>query len=81
MRTTFLDYLKPFRTHVKDLFNPGFLGESEATGLIAGCLYGLVHGLSKVPSGLYQDLDKRGRLEELGEALYKKASAEKCTDK
>ncbi|XP_034427206.1 protein ADP-ribosylarginine hydrolase-like protein 1 isoform X2 [Hippoglossus hippoglossus] len=53
-------------------------GESEATGLIAGCLYGLMHGLSQqVPSGLYQDLDKRGRLEELGEKLYKAASTEK----
>ncbi|XP_044060246.1 protein ADP-ribosylarginine hydrolase-like protein 1 [Siniperca chuatsi] len=56
-------------------------GESEATGLIAGCLYGLMHGLSQVPPGLYQDLDKRQRLEELGEALYKAASAEKCIDK
>ncbi|TMS12917.1 [Protein ADP-ribosylarginine] hydrolase-like protein 1 [Larimichthys crocea] len=56
-------------------------GESEATGLIAGCLYGLMHGLSQIPSGLYQDLDKRERLEELGEALYKAASAEKCIDK
>ncbi|KAI3377547.1 hypothetical protein L3Q82_008705, partial [Scortum barcoo] len=56
-------------------------GESEATGLIAGCLYGLLYGLSQVPPGLYQDLDKRERLEELGEALYKAASAEKCIDK
>lgn len=56
-------------------------GESEATGLIAGSLYGLVHGLNQVPSGLYQDLDKRERLEELGEALFKAASAEKCIDK
>ncbi|KAM7015545.1 inactive ADP-ribosyltransferase arh2 [Tautogolabrus adspersus] len=56
-------------------------GESEATGLIAGCLYGLMHGLSQVPQSLYQNLDKRERLEELGEALYKAASAEKCIDK
>ncbi|KAJ4947723.1 hypothetical protein JOQ06_009756 [Pogonophryne albipinna] len=56
-------------------------GESEATGLIAGCLYGLMHGLSQVPPSLYQDLDKRERLEELGEKLYKAASAEKCIDK
>ncbi len=40
-----------------------------------------MHGLSQVPPGLYQDLDKRERLEELGEALYKAASAEKCIDK
>lgn len=57
------------------------LGESEATGLIAGCLYGLMHGLSKVPKGLYQDLDRRERLEELGAALHKAASAEKCIEK
>ncbi|XP_038557127.1 protein ADP-ribosylarginine hydrolase-like protein 1 [Micropterus salmoides] len=56
-------------------------GESEATGLIAGCLYGLLFGLGQVPPGLYQDLDKREHLEELGEALYKAASAEKCIDK
>ncbi|XP_077450992.1 inactive ADP-ribosyltransferase arh2 [Stigmatopora argus] len=56
-------------------------GESEATGLIAGCLYGLVHGLRQVPSSLYQDLEKRERLEELGEKLYRAASAEKCIDK
>lgn len=58
-----------------------FVGESEATGLIAGCLYGLMHGLSQVPPSLYQDLDKRERLEELGEKLYKAASSEKCIDK
>lgn len=57
------------------------LGEGEATGLIAGCLYGLMHGFSQVSAGLYQDLDKRERLEELGEALYKAASSEKCIDK
>lgn len=57
------------------------VGESEATGLIAGCLYGLLFGLGQVPPGLYQDLDKREHLEELGEALYKAASAEKCIDK
>nr|XP_040019400.1 protein ADP-ribosylarginine hydrolase-like protein 1 isoform X1 [Gasterosteus aculeatus aculeatus] len=56
-------------------------GESEATGLIAGCLFGLMNGLDQVPRGLFQDLDKRERLEELGEKLYKAASAEKCMDK
>lgn len=57
------------------------IGESEATGLIAGCLYGLLHGLSQVPPGLHQDVDKREHLEELGEALFKASSAEKCIDK
>ncbi|KAM9817110.1 inactive ADP-ribosyltransferase arh2 [Neosynchiropus ocellatus] len=56
-------------------------GEGEATGLIAGCLYGLLYGAGQVPSSLCQDLDKRQRLEELGEALHKAASAEKCFDK
>ncbi|XP_075281380.1 inactive ADP-ribosyltransferase ARH2 isoform X3 [Opisthocomus hoazin] len=46
-------------------------GESAATGSIAGCLYGLVYGLSKVPKGLYQDLEQRERLEYLGENLYR----------
>lgn len=56
-------------------------GEGEATGLIAGCLYGLMHGFGQVPAGLYQDLDKRERLEQLGEALCKAASSEKCIEK
>ncbi|XP_061743457.1 inactive ADP-ribosyltransferase arh2 isoform X2 [Nerophis ophidion] len=56
-------------------------GAGEATGLIAGCLFGLLYGLNQVPSSLYQDLDKRERLEQLGEALYKAASAEKSIDK
>lgn len=65
------------------LFNGCVLlsGEGEATGLIAGCLYGLMHGFGQIPQGLYQDLDKRQRLEELGEALYRAASSEKCIDK
>ncbi|XP_064871764.1 inactive ADP-ribosyltransferase arh2 isoform X2 [Oncorhynchus nerka] len=56
-------------------------GESSATGLIAGCLYGLLFGLSQVPEGLHQDVDRRTRLEELGAELYKAASAERSTEK
>ncbi|XP_031677819.1 uncharacterized protein LOC109888065 [Oncorhynchus kisutch] len=56
-------------------------GESSATGLIAGCLYGLLFGLSQVPEGLHQDVDRRMRLEELGAELYKAASAERSTEK
>ncbi|XP_025901974.1 protein ADP-ribosylarginine hydrolase-like protein 1 [Nothoprocta perdicaria] len=52
-------------------------GESAATGSIAGCLYGLVYGLSKVPKGLYQDLEQRERLEYLGENLYRLSAEEK----
>nr|XP_038029239.1 protein ADP-ribosylarginine hydrolase-like protein 1 isoform X2 [Anas platyrhynchos] len=51
-------------------------GESAATGSIAGCLYGLVYGLSKVPKGLYQDLEQRERLEYLGENLYRLSTQE-----
>ncbi|KAI5629555.1 [Protein ADP-ribosylarginine] hydrolase-like protein 1, partial [Silurus asotus] len=56
-------------------------GESSATGLIAGCLYGLLYGLKHVPSGLYQDLEKKEKLEELGVKLYRTASAEKNLEK
>ncbi|XP_039770897.1 protein ADP-ribosylarginine hydrolase-like protein 1 isoform X1 [Ornithorhynchus anatinus] len=52
-------------------------GESGATGSIAGCLYGLLYGLNNVPKGLYQDLEHRERLENLGEALYQVSTAEK----
>lgn len=56
-------------------------GESSATGLIAGCLYGLLHGLSKVPAGLHQTVDRRDRLEELGVKLFEAASKEKKAEK
>lgn len=56
-------------------------GESGATGLIAGCLYGLLYGLSQVPAGLLQDLDRRQRLEDLGAELHRAASAEKIIEK
>ncbi|XP_053240315.1 inactive ADP-ribosyltransferase ARH2 isoform X2 [Podarcis raffonei] len=51
-------------------------GESAATGTIAGCLYGLLYGLSKVPKGLYQDFEQREKLENLGEALFRLSSEE-----
>ncbi|KAF6725454.1 [Protein ADP-ribosylarginine] hydrolase-like protein 1 [Oryzias melastigma] len=34
-------------------------GESEATGLIAGCLYGLIYGLSQIPQGLYEGFGQK----------------------
>uniref|UniRef100_A0A8C9W6M6 ADP-ribosylhydrolase like 1 n=1 Tax=Scleropages formosus TaxID=113540 RepID=A0A8C9W6M6_SCLFO len=52
-------------------------GEGGATGSIAGCLYGLLYGIDQVPSMLYQNLEKRDLLEELGAKLYKAASTEK----
>ncbi|KAJ7319766.1 hypothetical protein JRQ81_019277 [Phrynocephalus forsythii] len=51
-------------------------GESAATGSIAGCLYGLLYGLNKVPKGLYQDLEQRERLEYLGETIFRLSSEE-----
>ncbi|KAL4636276.1 protein ADP-ribosylarginine hydrolase-like protein 1 isoform X1 [Arapaima gigas] len=52
-------------------------GEGGATGSIAGCLYGLMYGMNQVPSTLYQNLEKKDRLEELGGELYKAAATEK----
>ncbi|KAG8586632.1 hypothetical protein GDO81_005439 [Engystomops pustulosus] len=52
-------------------------GESAATGSIAGCLYGLMYGLNNVPKGLYQELELKERLEELGKKLHQVSSKEK----
>jgi hypothetical protein len=52
-------------------------GESGATGTIAGCLFGLLHGLATVPRGLYQELEHKGRLEDLGAALHRLSTEEK----
>ncbi|XP_074048194.1 inactive ADP-ribosyltransferase ARH2 isoform X2 [Macrotis lagotis] len=51
-------------------------GESAATGSIAGCLYGLLYGLNNIPKGLYQDLEYKEKLENLGEALYRISTEE-----
>ncbi|XP_077872086.1 inactive ADP-ribosyltransferase ARH2 [Ictidomys tridecemlineatus] len=52
-------------------------GESGATGAIAGCLFGLLHGLDAVPRGLYQELEHRPRLESVGAALHRLSTEEK----
>ncbi|XP_078514180.1 inactive ADP-ribosyltransferase ARH2 isoform X2 [Lissotriton helveticus] len=52
-------------------------GESAATGAVAGCLFGLLHGLNSVPKGLYQDLEFGKQLEDLGEKLYQVSYKEK----
>ncbi|XP_049712207.1 inactive ADP-ribosyltransferase ARH2 [Elephas maximus indicus] len=52
-------------------------GESGATGTIAGCLFGLLYGLNDIPKGLYQDLEHKEKLENLGEALYRLSTEEK----
>lgn len=61
---------KPLRTCVS------LPGESGATGTIAGCLFGLLHGLDSVPPGLYQDLEHKEELSRLGAALYRLSTEE-----
>ncbi|XP_055500710.1 inactive ADP-ribosyltransferase arh2 isoform X4 [Leucoraja erinacea] len=50
-------------------------GQSGATGSIAGCLYGLLFGMTNIPKGLYQNLEFRETLEELAAKLHKAANA------
>lgn len=61
----------------QDTFLFAVSGESGATGTIAGCLFGLLHGLDTVPRGLYQELEHKGRLEDLGTALHRLSTEEK----
>ncbi|OWK00687.1 ADPRHL1 [Cervus elaphus hippelaphus] len=62
-------------------------GESGATGAIAGCLFGLLHGLDAVPAGLYRELEHQDELRRLGEALHRLSTQENprnskiCSDK
>ncbi|XP_032102195.1 collagen alpha-1(I) chain isoform X2 [Sapajus apella] len=56
-------------------------GESAATGTIAGCLFGLLYGLDLVPKGLYQDLEDKQKLQDLGAALYRLSTEEKKRSK
>ncbi|XP_059985484.1 inactive ADP-ribosyltransferase ARH2 isoform X2 [Lagenorhynchus albirostris] len=51
-------------------------GESGATGAIAGCLFGLLHGLDAVPAGLYRELELKEQLRRLGEELYRLSTEE-----
>ncbi|KAM8962466.1 ADP-ribosylhydrolase ARH1-like [Pelodytes ibericus] len=48
-------------------------GDSDSTGVIAGCCWGALHGLSGVPEGNYVDLEYRERLEAAAHSLYKLA--------
>ena len=56
---------------------PPLPGESGATGAIAGCLFGLLHGLDAVPAGLYRELEHQEELRCLGEALHRLSTQEK----
>ncbi|GCB74302.1 hypothetical protein scyTo_0003391 [Scyliorhinus torazame] len=51
-------------------------GESDATGAIAGSLYGILYGFDNIPMSLYQNLEFRGHLEQLGRQLYEVASTD-----
>uniref|UniRef100_A0A8C5QUB3 ADP-ribosylarginine hydrolase n=1 Tax=Leptobrachium leishanense TaxID=445787 RepID=A0A8C5QUB3_9ANUR len=48
-------------------------GDSDSTGVIAGCCWGALHGLSGVPEGNYMKLEYRERLEAAADALYRLA--------
>ncbi|XP_067898439.1 uncharacterized protein [Heterodontus francisci] len=52
-------------------------GESDATGAIAGSFYGILYGFGNVPMSLYQNLEFRDHLEQLGRQLYHVASADR----
>uniref|UniRef100_A0A4W3IUE1 ADP-ribosylhydrolase like 1 n=1 Tax=Callorhinchus milii TaxID=7868 RepID=A0A4W3IUE1_CALMI len=52
-------------------------GESDVTGAIAGCLYGIQYGFDNVPSSLYLNLEFKDELEQLGRKLYYIANPER----
>ncbi|XP_072340111.1 LOW QUALITY PROTEIN: ADP-ribosylhydrolase ARH1-like [Scyliorhinus torazame] len=48
-------------------------GDSDSTGVIAGCCWGALHGVLQVPSGNYQHLEYRERIITAAERLYSTA--------
>ncbi|XP_039620792.1 ADP-ribosylarginine hydrolase [Polypterus senegalus] len=48
-------------------------GDSDSTGVIAGCCWGVLHGLSGVPEGNYCELEYQTRLEQAAEQLFQLA--------
>ncbi|XP_059809321.1 ADP-ribosylarginine hydrolase [Hypanus sabinus] len=48
-------------------------GDSDSTGVIVGCWWGLLHGLSGVPAGNYQFLEYRERLLTAADQLHRAA--------
>ena len=57
-----------------ELCNRGMFhgGDSDSTGIIAGALYGAMHGFKGVPEGNYKSLEYRDRMEKLAKKLYSK---------
>ncbi|XP_035269111.1 protein ADP-ribosylarginine hydrolase-like protein 1 [Anguilla anguilla] len=52
-------------------------GDSEGTGSMVGCLYGLLYGSLGVPSSFLLNLGLKGQMEGLGAALYAAANGER----
>ncbi|KAK1151996.1 ADP-ribosylarginine hydrolase isoform X2 [Acipenser oxyrinchus oxyrinchus] len=48
-------------------------GDSDSTGVIAGCCWGLLHGFEGVPEGNYHTLEYRSRMEAVAKQLHKLA--------
>jgi len=45
-------------------------GDSDSTGVIAGCLYGAIHGLNGVPTSNYEQIEFKDELVDLADELY-----------
>ncbi|XP_069508207.1 ADP-ribosylhydrolase ARH1-like [Ambystoma mexicanum] len=45
-------------------------GDSDSTGVIAGACFGILHGLTGVPEGNYQNLEYRTRIDAAADRLY-----------
>ena len=56
-----------------ELCNRGMFhgGDSDSTGIIAGALYGAMHGFKGVPEGNYKSLEYRDRMEKLAKKIHK----------
>lgn len=49
-------------------------GDSDSTGVIAGCWYGVLYGYDGVPGCNYKDLEYKDRLENVAKELYELAA-------
>ncbi|XP_026517783.1 protein ADP-ribosylarginine hydrolase-like, partial [Terrapene carolina triunguis] len=45
-------------------------GDSDSTGVIAGCCWGLAHGLAGVPEGNHRHLEYRHRMEAAADRIH-----------
>ncbi|WAQ96012.1 ADPRH-like protein [Mya arenaria] len=51
-------------------------GDSDSSGVIAGCLYGAMYGFAGVPKKNYRDLEYYKEIDNLGKSLFKMRSGE-----